>query len=328
MMTGAPTAEPPVLGLTAARLERHFRHMLPAARVLSIDDLSDGAGIACVDGRSPHCVAGAPGGNAGLLILLLASWEQSAGRPLSPAAVDDTFRRYLDQFGSFYLHTDREAQDRLAATVARQHGSLAWATGAGRAAAIDTLVRTPPRDLQPALLEALVDPAHVGCAHLRLLLEESQAYGVRHGLVDAVLRSYFRRLWEGDPRLVLDILDGAHRETGVACIRTDRSGSGSPATVTACPRHGALELFVYHPDVIAWLHAMHAIFMAREGLIPPQEIPEQIEAQRRLGERQLETTLRRLAPGLPVFHVHVTAGSDAPEHVRVRYARRIPVSPA
>jgi hypothetical protein len=327
-MTGAPTAEPPVSGLTAARLERHFRRMLPAAQVLSIDDLSDGAGIACVDGRSPHCVAGAPGGNAGLLILLLASWEQSAGRPLSPTTVDDIFRRYLDQFGSFYLHTDREAQDRLAATVALQHGSLALARGPGRAAAIDTLVRTPPRDLQPALLEALVDPAHVGCSHLRLLLEEPQAYGVRHALVDAVLRSYFRRLWEGDPRLVLDILDGAHRETAVACIRTDRSGTGSPATVTACPRHDALELFVYHPDVIAWLHAMHAMFMAREGRILPQEIPDQIEAQRRLGERQMETTLRRLAPGLPVFHVHVTAGSDTAEHVRVRYARRIPVSPA
>jgi hypothetical protein len=277
--------------LTAGRLEEHFRQMLPSTRLVPLDDLSGDLGVACVDGRREHCTAGAPGGNAGLLILLLAAWEEGA-EPLSPEAVDRLFVRYLEHFGAFYLHTDRAAQNRLA-------GAL----GVGGGAAVDTLVAGPPEALRPGLLEAVLDPAHVGCGHLRLLLEEPDTYGVRPDLVRAVLRAFFRRLWSGDPRLVLEVLDGPHKEAGVAVVRTE--GAGAPALVTTCPRHGAVELFVYHPDAVAWLQALHALFLAREGFITPGRIPACIAAQRRLGDRQLEATLQRLAPSLPVFDVRL-----------------------
>jgi hypothetical protein len=281
--------------LTVGRLKEHFQRMLPSARLVPLDDLSGHAGVACVDGRREHCTAGAPGGNAGLLILLLAAWEEGAG-PLSPDAVDGVFARYLEHFGTFYLHTDRAAHDRLAAAL-----------GVGSGAAVDALVARPPEAMRPGLLDALADPAHVGCGHLRLLLEESETYGVRPDLVRAVLRTFFLRLWSGDPRLVLEVLDGPHKEAGVAVVRTE----GAPALVTTCPRHGTLDLFVYHPDAVAWLQALHAVFLARQGFITPDRIPACIAAQRRLGDRQLEATLHRLAPSLPVFDVRLEPGSGS-----------------
>jgi hypothetical protein len=339
-ITAAPAtaaARRPLKALTPDRLERHFRAMLPAARVLPMEELSGAAGVACVDGRSPRCVAGAPGGNAGLLVLLLTAWEQSAGRRLAPSEVPGLVSRYLDHFGSFHFHTDRAAQDRLAETLAREHAFTHPAPGAGRANAIDALVRTPPEAFRPRLLEALIEPSHVGCAHLRLLLSDPDAYGVRADLVADVLRSVFRRLWAGDRRVAFDVLDGAHQEEGVVSIWTDMAIPGPPALVTACPRHGDLELFVYHPEAVAWLQAMHAIFLAREGWIRPQEVAELIERQRRLGERQMETTLRRLAPGLPVFEVRLSAPGEPvndraavaeaiQDSVMVRFDREIPVS--
>jgi hypothetical protein len=302
-----------VATLTARRLEEHFRQMLPSARLVPLDDLSGDVGLACVDGRREHCTAGAPGGNAGLLILLLAAWEEGAD-PLSPDAVDGVFARYLEHFGAFYLHTDRVAQDRLAAAL-----------GVGRGAAVDALVAGPPEATRARLLDALLDPAHVGCGHLRLLLEEPEAYGVRPDLVRAVLRAFFLRLWSGDGRLVLEVLDGPHKEVGVAVVRTE----GAPALVTACPRHGAVELFVYHPDAVAWLQALHAVFLARQGFITPDRIPACIAAQRRLGDRQLEATLQRLAPSLPVFDVRLEPGNGSTvAGVTVRHGGRAePVPP-
>jgi hypothetical protein len=335
--TAAATARPPLKALTPGRLERHFRAMLPAARVLPLEELSGGSGVACVDGRSPRCVTGAPGGNAGLLVLLLTAWEKSTRRRLAPAEVHILVARYLDHFGSFQFHSDRAAQDRLAEMLAQEPAFTPPATSAGRADAIDALVRTPPEGFRPRLLKALLDPDHVGCAHLRLLLADPEAYEVRADLVAEVLRSVFRRLWDGDRRVVFDILDGAHQEEGVVSIRTDTAIPGPPALVTACPRHGDVELFVYHPEAVAWLQAMHAAFLAREGWILPQEITELIELQRRLGDRQMETTLRRLAPGLPVFEVRLSAPGEPitdraavaeaiPHRVMVRFERVIPVS--
>lgn len=275
-------------------LTAHFRRMLPETRSLSLDDLSADAWVGCVDGRHPNCVVGAPGGNAGLLVLLLATWEAGSGRELSPEAVEGLFFRYLDYFGSFYLHTDREAQTRLNASLGPEVGD------------VDALIRRPSltEPTRARLLEALLQPTHVGCGHLRLLLEEPKTYQVRRTLVEEVLRNFYLRLWGGDARLILDILDGAHQEVAVARIRTTH---GAKDLVTTCPRHGVMELFVYHPDAVAWLHTHHAKFLAKAGLISETRIPECIQAQQRLGEIQLEATLERLAPDLPVFDVAVEA---------------------
>jgi hypothetical protein len=317
--TGGARALATEVGLTAEEVEEHLRRMLPLARILPLDALLDELPVSCVDGRKSHCVAGAPGGNAGLLLLLLAAWEAATGRELGDPEVDSLFRRYLDHFGAFYVHTDRDAQDRLEGALARETGM--------EGESIDDLVLGPPPHLRERLAELLSQPAHVGCGHLRLMLEDPEAYGVRRALVEALLRSFFRRLWEGDLRLTFDILGGDHQEEGVLSIRTARSGGSgpeggsgggesAPPLVTACPQHDDLDLFVHHPEAVEWLHALHAVFLVRVGLLPPGGIAGFIEAQELLGATQLNRTLERLAPGLPLFEVHVEAGAGGAADVR------------
>jgi hypothetical protein len=332
MMIAANEGTAATLPLSEEQLEEHFRRMLPRTALLPLDDLAGDIGVGCVDGRRPHCVAGAPGGNAGLLILLLAVWEESSG-PLSAERVDAVFERYLDHFGSFYLHTDSDAQERLGRRLAAMPdlgGGSVGHDAVSAAGGVDALVLNPAAPVRNALLELLLEPEHLGCGHLRLLLEESAVYGVRRPLAEAVLRSFFTRLWGGDARLVLEVLDGEHVERAVARVRTrlrhDRATGehNAPALVTACPRHGPLDLFVYHPDAVAWLQALHAVFLARIGAIPLDRMPACIEAQRQLGQRQLDATLRRLAAGLPVFDVGVEHGAGGTaEDVTVRLAGRI-----
>jgi hypothetical protein len=333
--TGTATlAAPP--RLTEETLEHHFGRMLPGAAVLALDELSGGVAVGCIDGRRRECVAGAPGGNAGLLVTLLAAWEGTFRQELPGELVERLFGDYLGHFGSFYLHSDRAAQERLAATLGVQ------------AASVDDLVRRGPAHVRPRLLDALTEPAHVGCGHLRSMIEEPDVYGVRPALVRAVVRAFFTRLWDGDERLVLDILDGSHTEGGVARVRAEWGGPGGrgasdggtaagvtdvtdgaaatdvgprpPVLVTACPHHQELGLFVYHPEAVEWLQALHALFLARDGLISARRVPDIIEAQHRLAQRQLDATLVRLAAGLPVFDVSIQANARArtPAEVAVR----------
>jgi hypothetical protein len=300
--------------MTEGLLERHFRAMLPETRVIALEDLAGPVGVGCMDGRRSHCVTAAPGGSAGLLILLLASWEAARGRELPAPTIDWVFARYLDHFGTFYLHTDRAAQDRLARALARALDRPL--------PPVDDLVRNPPPALRQALGDALLVPDQLGCGHLRLLLEEPAAYRVRRGLTEAVLRGFFHRLWDGDARLTLEVLDGDHGERALARIRTHaHGGPENGAVVAPCPAHGALQLFVHHPDAVAWLQARHAEFMATSavGLVPPDVVPACVARQRALGEHHMHTTLQRLAPGLPVFNVHIELGHDrVPAEVHIR----------
>ena len=77
----------------------------------------------------------------------------------------------LDSFGELYLHTDLAALTRLLED-ARAERRLSSAL-----AAVEDLnnfrdsLRRPTEDLQEALLELLGDPTHIGCGHLRLMLQ-------------------------------------------------------------------------------------------------------------------------------------------------------------
>jgi rhodanese-related sulfurtransferase len=332
MSRGASPARPLPARPTEEGLQAHFRAMLPAARVHSLDDLTDQLALGCVDGRRSRCVVGAPGGNAGALVLLLAAFEEESGHRLPLGTVEELFLRYLDHFGSFYVHTDRNAQDLLAATP------TAGGTGGPEdAAGMDALLLNPPDGTRAELLEALLQPPHVGCGHLRLLLEEPRRYRVRRSLVQDVVRSFFLRLWEGDPRLTLEVLEGGHEERAVVMVRTrsvghpTRSSSHTkgvppgPPLVTACPRHGGLELYVHHPEAADRLQVLHADFLVRSGLVDRGWVPAGIRIQRRLGTLHLENTLGRLAAGLPLFDVRVEVDEGgAPADVVVRMRGRVP----
>jgi rhodanese-related sulfurtransferase len=53
-------------------------------------------------------------------------------------------------------------------------------------------LRNPPHELWEALLEHLVEPAHIGCGHIRLMLQHGEEYGIRKELILAYLRAFHR----------------------------------------------------------------------------------------------------------------------------------------
>ncbi len=295
--------------LSRDALARHLVRILPQADVVPLTALREHLYVGCVDGRRSACVAGAPGGNAGLLVRLLSVWEEATGRTLDEAAMERVFTRYLDHFDAFYLHTDGVAQEALA-----RHLGVDLSQ-------VDGLLRVPPEAWRATLMEALLIPTHMGCGHLRLLLEHPEVYGTRRRLTEGVIRGFFSRLWEGDPRLHLDILSGIHQEQAVVQLQMPRSGR----LVTIHPRYEDTEFFVYHPDAEAYLEELHARFLAGTEKMGEAEIPAAVEAQRLLGERQLRQTLARLAAGLPVYRVRLAAHEgEVPTVTEIRGMGTVP----
>ena len=62
--------------------------------------------ISCIDGRETSPVAGAPGGDTGEWILLLAAIERATGRDFDRAALEAKLDAQIEALGPMYLHTD------------------------------------------------------------------------------------------------------------------------------------------------------------------------------------------------------------------------------
>jgi len=296
------SAAPP---LSADELARHMHAMVPDFRQFPMKRLEREVPIGCVDGRHTGCVAGAPGGNAGLLVILLAAWERLHG-PLTREQIEALFPHYLSRFGAFYLHSDDAAQYALAD----------WMGLKGYDSAdIDALVLNPPSALKARFMEGLLMPRHTGCGHLRLMMADPAAYEVRPELVQDVLRIFFNTLWRGDSRLVFDILRGKHEERGVirmhVHVEAEEELSPESPMISACPHHGDVEVFVYHPDAVAYLQEQHIHFLSALKWTNASDLLRLQEEQTYLQELHLTRTLGALASHLPVFDVHVRTGEDA-----------------
>lgn len=81
----------------------------------------------------------------------------------------------------------------------------------------------PPPEVRDVVLEHLIQPAHFGCGHVRMMLTRSGEYGVRPELVKMFIRSFMMARWAGSPHLELVPLAGGHAEGAVLNVRTERS---------------------------------------------------------------------------------------------------------
>lgn len=214
--------------IATPELREHLERMAASADVLSLPDLLHRHAVSCVDGRKADCVVGAPGGNAGLFILMLAAYESATSKTLSSHEIPALLGAYLKEFGHFYMHTDDLALENLREALRTQPDTRGFVRGFTSPAALETWLRCPPVEAHSALLKLLVVPDHVGCGHLRLMLERPGEYGVRAELVRAVVKAFYRRLWAGDERLVLDVLEGVHDEKAVVVIHVERESGPTP----------------------------------------------------------------------------------------------------
>lgn len=258
----------------------------------------------CVDGRDDSSVIGTPGGDAGELVLGLAALERMIDRPFSATLVDELLRRRLDAFGRFYMHSDVHAANALIASM-RADQRLTQAIGTTyEALEWRKWLSSPPAEAHAAVLEHLCSPGHVGCGHLRLMLQHPDQFAVRAELVRDVLSAFFHTRWSGSAELDQVVLPGGHREGAVVNVRvsgTLRPHSWVPLVSPAC---GGTQMFVNHPQVSSYLRGELAAFLSeqtdllRGASVQPQALRRAMEE---LAARQMSAVLGHLASGLPVY---------------------------
>jgi rhodanese-related sulfurtransferase len=271
---------------------------------------------ACVDGRGEDAVLGTPGGDAGELLLALAATEEVTGELLTEGDIVALFDAYVESFGRFYFHTDDHALRHLGAELRRDPR---FSDRDLEAEALGELLLHPPTELREPLLEHLLDPANVGCGHLRLLMTNSEAYGVRPELSRALGRVVFRLLWSEPELFDFVVLHGDHHEEAVVnVVMPDRVHPFTNVPAIP-PRIAGHSVFVNHPQVSAFVRGQHAEFL--RGHLPAlRDVPIERfdEAIATLAERQLAITLAHLAPRLPIFEVRFDG--DVPRVTEVRPA--------
>jgi hypothetical protein len=278
---------------------------------------------ACIDGRDAHAIVGTPGGDAGELVLALATAERLYGRPFTREEVARIFDAYLDAFGHFYMHSDDHA---VAALIERLHVEFPDAelpSPHDHAALTDFMLSPPPR-LRTRMLELLAEPAFVGCGHLRMMLQQPDAYGVRAELVAEVLRNFHRDLWAGHPATDFVVLQGRHQESAVLTVELDHEVHTYTRIPLVSPRVDDTEVFVLHPHVARFVRHENAAFLLEQIPLLHERIDEPAfyEELEHLAELQMDATLSRLAPTLPRYRA-VFTGDDfeilgplpAPPHV-------------
>lgn len=294
------TPTPPSPSFTA--LSRHLRETLNGSGRVSLADLLHRTTVACVDGRKADRVIGAPGGNAGLFVLLLTALERFRGDRLSSDRVRVLFEEYLDHFGAFYLHSDGAALRTLRENLRARHPSLDGSD-------VEAIVQDPPEAIREALLQELRRPEHVGCGHLRLMATYPDEYGVRPGLLEAFWTAYFSALWRGEPRVAFDVLPGDHEERAVVTVEDEATDGDVSSVVVLPPHHDDVQVFVYHPQAVTFLYRKHAEFLVGTGDASERDVEGLVSTQATLGNQQLTATLRHLAPDLP--HLKARVGRDA-----------------
>lgn len=276
-------------------------HWLPAAALMLTGTES------CIDGRDDHPVLGTPGGDAGELVLALSALETVSGRRIDESRLAALFEAYAEAFGRFYLHTDRHALHRLAESLRADARFTDAGALVANEHAVEALVRQPPPALARPLLDHLVAPEHVGCGHLRLMLQHPAEYGVRREVVEGVLRAAFRRGWRWPEALHFVVLDGDHDERAVVRVVLEREVHAYTRVPTIAPHAHGIGLFVYHPQVAAFVRRENASFLLEHEmeLVGRHVLPERFQrVVSVLADHQLETTRRHLAAELPVYDLH------------------------
>lgn len=134
--------------------------------------------LSCSDGRSQYAVVGSPGGDVVEFIHGLNAMEKAIHMPLTPDGIDKLFKEFLEHMPSFgkqyfYMHTDEAA-----------HTALHAAAG----------VPDPPNpldaDARRKIVRVAAAPEHVGCNHIRALIEDETKFDVRKNLTEAVIQSF------------------------------------------------------------------------------------------------------------------------------------------
>jgi hypothetical protein len=263
--------------------------------------------LSCVDGRDHVAVVGSPGGDAGELVLALGALERLGHPALSDATVFELLRRRLDAFGRFAFHTDTAAGNRMIAAIRADPRVKDAVAGMTDPLAFRQFFASPPAQYQSALLDLMVQPAHLGCGHLRLMTQFPQRWGIREGLATQVLRAAMQMRWRGRHDLEVTPLPGGHSEGAVVNVHISDELDAFSWVPLVSPSIAGRQMFVNHPSVASFLRRQLARWLSQQGdvLQSPPSTAALFEAMQALHQQQLMATLGELAAGLPIYDVTV-----------------------
>jgi hypothetical protein len=262
--------------------------------------------LSCVDGRAAEGVLGSPGGDAGELLLLLAAAEAEGAR-IDLDEVPSLIEAWIDRFGSFYMHTDADALTLLREALAADPRVAPSLPAEPGPEALEAWLREPPVEVRELLLAHLIDPAAVGCGHLRSILRAPDRYGIRPELVGAVISGFYQRLWTRPEQLRFVVLHGEHDERAVLDIEVAESGEDEEIPLIL-PKGERRQAFVIQPQAVAKFRSGATEVLAEhrraQGQAPldAEALAERIDA---LGQQQLEATLDSLGVDVPTIRVVV-----------------------
>lgn len=289
------------MNLTQDNVAAHIRNDGATEWATLASILGSGA-LSCVDGREPDAILGTPGGDAGEYLVHIAAIEALTGAQLPDARVPEVFARFMRHFGRFYMHTDSHAMENLRQALV---ADAAFPVSPADLAATEALVRSPGAHAD-ALLPHVLTPDNVGCGHLKLILKHPEQYGVRPGLANAFITAVFRALWAGAD-IDYVVLQGGHAEGAVVQVSTGGATHAHTQVPKVAPLSEGEQMFVQHPDVVAWLRNQMAIFLGgAEPLLEGVDIAAFAKAVDQLANQQLGATLGHLAKGLPLYQAQVT----------------------
>ncbi|MCB9777521.1 MAG: hypothetical protein H6742_03065 [Alphaproteobacteria bacterium] len=263
-------------------------------------ELLGAAHLSCVDGRSDRAVLGTPGGAAGEIVAVLAAAEQQLGRDLDDAEVD-TFLEQVSRFlGGVYHHSDELAVGHLRASLAERGIELPE-----EPKALQAWLSAPPEALREDLLVCVGLPDNIGCGHLAAMIRDPAAYGVRAGLVQAVIRAFYTELWAGTPKIQLEVLVGPHKEEAVVVVRSDGAARSWGRTAPVVPQL-ADSVFVFHVDAARWYRRQLCRLIDDlwgGSVLATVDREALVQTAHDVADRGLAETLRLLAPDLPFMEL-------------------------
>ena len=284
--------------LSQVELATQLDLLTKQSQVVPLVQLLSSQAISCVDGRNFTGVVGAPGGNAGLFLEMLAAYELHTETQLSEDQIASIFSAYQDTFGHFYMHSDVHALESLMKSL-QERG-----TQINSIEQLVSIISSPPESLKPLLLELLPMPAHTGCGHIRLMLENQETYRIRPFLIQSFIKDFLLHFWEGDERLQFEILRGNHAEQAILNIHVQNTeGHTDIPFVLVAPQLHEIQVFINHPEVAMYMHRQHAAFMTEQGYIDESDQMAFIKVHAALHGTQLTATVQALGDGLPIFDV-------------------------
>jgi len=229
-----------------------------------------------VDGRINHPVLGAMGGDAGEFILALNAFETVLDKPLTEFQVASMFSDYLLHVNKnqFLLQTDMMALTTLCRSI--------------KFCLPNDRVDMPTMEMIPVLRKELLKADHLGCSHLKHIVQDPAGFHTRRELVMMFLTSYYNLLW-GVPintmaapvkmlarsKLKLQVLNGPHTEGAVVHVNTTHCSERFVPMLL--PEYGKVSVGISHVDAARQLRKATATFLNDQAKKMGFSHPEQTD---------------------------------------------------